>query len=349
MVVQNKQIGIWVHILAIVLFIGSRFVFKSPLDHSATLHSLAIWREVFRYVLLVAFFYFHYYFIIAKYYYSKQIIKYIFSVFGWFMLVTFLPNLFFQNTNPPTINVPYHFCGYHFHPFFNTILNLLLDTHNSYYPFISIWFLSVVMHITSRLKQIASEKMETELAFLKAQINPHFLFNSLNSIYSLALSKSDKAPDAVLKLSEMMRYVTDESKNEFVPLDKEVNYLNNYIELQTMRMPASTKLEYKISITEAHKQIAPLILIHFIENAFKHGLSTEVNSTIQIDIICTDDELSLYTANPKLNSPKYNQGEDSIGLQNTVNRLEFMYPNKHKLTIDDTPTHYFVTLKMNLI
>jgi LytS/YehU family sensor histidine kinase len=217
------------------------------------------------------------------------------------------------------------------------------------YVFFSILFISLIIAITQRLKKISAEKMETELQFLKAQVNPHFLFNSLNSIYSLSLIKSDKTPTAVLKLSEMMRYVTDESKNEFVSMEKEIKYIDNYVELQNLRLPSATKLEYRTDIKTSYKQIAPLILIHFVENAFKHGLSASTPSTIQIDIFTTEDELSLYTANPKHNRQKPTQKEDGIGLQNTINRLEFLYPNNHTLTINDTPNNYFVTLKMNLI
>jgi LytS/YehU family sensor histidine kinase len=115
-----------------------------------------------------------------------------------------------------------------------------------------------------------------------------------------------------------------------------------------MRMPETTKLEFTTDIKNYEKRVASLILIHFIENSFKHGLSNEMPSTIQIDIFGTEDELSLYTANRKHKITKINQQEDGIGLQNTINRLEYLYPNQHKLTINDTPTHYFVTLKMNL-
>jgi sensor histidine kinase YesM len=342
-----KKPIIALHILTIVLFIGSRFIFRPSFDHSSVMTSVFTWREIFRYLLLVGFFYFQYYYCIPRLYFGKKTFLYVLYNIGCFIIISYLPNLLFWAFTPRPANL-HNTSQNNTHAILNDIQYYLFDLQHSFYIFICVLFFSLVLAITSRLKKIASEKMETELSFLKAQVNPHFLFNSLNSIYSLSLSKSDKTADAVLKLSEMMRYVTDESKNDIVSLKKEINYINNYIQLQNMRMPDSTKLEYTTEIKNYDKQIASLILIHFIENSFKHGLSNEIPSTIQIDIFGTEDELSLYTANRKHKLTRINQQEDGIGLQNTINRLEYLYPNKHKLTINDTPTHYFVTLKMNL-
>jgi hypothetical protein len=343
---QNKLL----HIAIIIVFIGSRFVFVEPGPHHAHNPQLTVCQEVFRYTLLACFFYFHQLYLIPNYYFTKRHSNHLGWIFVCYCIIAYLPNLLFFPYQHKDV---FSEMNIRFDNKLEQLLYFLklyvFKLHTSYYIFFSLFFLSLVLAVSNRLRVIATEKTESELKFLKAQINPHFLFNSLNSIYGLALTKNEKAPSAVLKLSDMMRYVTDESKNEFVPLKKEMNYLNNYIDLQQMRMPTNTKLEYNLSVSNESKQIAPLILIHFVENAFKHGLSIESPSTIQIDIITTDDELSLYTANRKLNNPKYNQDADSIGLQNTVNRLKMLYPGAHKLTIDDTPSHYYVTLKMNLI
>ena len=130
-----------------------------------------------------------------------------------------------------------------------------------------------MLKINSRLKLAEKEKVNAELSYLKAQINPHFLFNTLNSIYSLAIEKSDYTATAVVKLSSMMRYVITDASHKFVPLEKEINYISNYIELQKLRIDSSIKLMYTVTGDISDKKIAPLVLISFIENAFKYGVN----------------------------------------------------------------------------
>lgn len=192
------------------------------------------------------------------------------------------------------------------------------------------------------------DKLDAELSYLKAQINPHFLFNTLNSIYSLALQKSDDAANAVVKLSGMMRYVLTESQRESVSLEKEINYIKDYVELQKLRLGNAVRLDFNISGNAAQKQIAPLLLIPFIENAFKHGVNAEENSEIKIEINVTESAVNLFVKNNKVNVDNTTDVKTGLGVENTKNRLILLYPDKHHLTIDDNPLSFAVSLSINI-
>lgn len=220
--------------------------------------------------------------------------------------------------------------------------------NSSLFNFILVFILSFLLKSNQRLTEIQNDKLKSEVRYLKAQIKPHFFFNTLNSIYSLTLAKSDQAPDAVLKLSSMMRYVVAESSREQVSLEKEMEYIKNYINLQQLRMDESTDMAFTVTGSYAGKNISPLLLIPFIENAFKFGLNTEKESAISIGIAITDEELSLTVINKKVypNVPK--DEKNGQGIENTRQRLQYMYPDKHKLTIFDTQDTFTVNLSINL-
>ena len=200
---------------------------------------------------------------------------------------------------------------------------------------------SLLFAISGRLQNVEKEKMKSELAFLKAQINPHLLFNTLNSIYALALKKDDKTPDAVIQLSELMRYIITNANDEVIDLSKEINYINNYVMLQKTRLGNTVNVNYKVSGTPFGKVITPLILISFIENAFKHGANPDQTSEICINIDILEKELTMLVSNKKTHSV---QSETGIGLHNTIERLALLYPNQHQLKIEDMPDKYIVNL-----
>src|ERR1700748_3501739 len=188
-----------------------------------------------------------------------------------------------------------------------------------------------MLKISNRLKLAEREKVNAELSYLKAQINPHFLFNTLNSIYSLAIEKSDYTATAVVKLSGMMRYVITDASHKFVSLEKEINYISDYIELQKIRLDDSIKLSYSVSGDPADKIVAPLVLISFIENAFKYGVNAEENSEIKIHIDSTKGYVHLRVFNKKVKIQQVNTHTSGLGIENTINRLQLLYPGRHKL------------------
>lgn len=199
---------------------------------------------------------------------------------------------------------------------------------------------------------LAKEKVVSELSYLKSQINPHFLFNSLNSIYYLASLRSADTEKAVLMLSDLMRYVLYESATNKVELNKEIDYLGNYIELQKLRI--STKKNIKVHFSKHGDfnpySIEPLLIIPFVENAFKHGISYKDPSYILIQLVVINDQLQVTVANSKHQTkyakPVKEQG--GIGLQNVEKRLALLYPNKHELKISNKPNEYKIDLTLKL-
>jgi two-component system, LytTR family, sensor kinase len=200
-------------------------------------------------------------------------------------------------------------------------------------------------------QELANQTLQSELKFLKSQINPHFLFNTLNSLYALTLKKSDLAPEIVLKLSEMMRYMLYECNEKSVPLEKEVNYLINYLDLEKLRHGKKIAIQYNQSGAIANQNIAPLIFIPFIENCFKHGVSHQIaQAFVNIELSVVQNKVTIEIENSKhATMPSLtNKKSGGIGLGNVKRRLDLVYPNQYKLHIDDTPLTYKVTLQINL-
>jgi two-component system LytT family sensor kinase len=195
-------------------------------------------------------------------------------------------------------------------------------------------------------RNLESEKKEMELQFLKSQLNPHFLFNSLNNIYSLAYQKSDKTADAILKLSEIMRYMIYESNDSWVSLSKEIEYVQSYIELQKLRFRDGAAVELSLNGEIDNQQIVPLILISFVENAFKHGVANDPKDPIKINIIANQKILHFSVTNKK---NKHNKDEvGGVGLNNVERRLQLLYPERYKLNIVNSATHYTSELMLDL-
>lgn len=200
-----------------------------------------------------------------------------------------------------------------------------------------------------RLKEIEAEKLNTELIGLKSQINPHFLFNSLNTIYALTLVESSNATAAVIQLSNMMRYVMEDAQEDHVPIEKEIEHLQNYIAFQELRANDNLHINFIISNDATHSiHIAPLILISFIENAFKYGISAQEFSEIKIQLSVSNTDLHFTISNKIFPNLSTLEREKGIGLSNTKRRLELMYPNKHELIIENKTQTFFVDLKIDL-
>jgi len=197
-------------------------------------------------------------------------------------------------------------------------------------------------------KELENGKMAAELSFLRMQINPHFLFNSLNSIYSLSLKKSDAAPQAVLKLSEMMRYMLYEHEDteHKVSLAKEIEYLKNYVALQKIRFDEQLHVEFLVEGEAKDKKIAPLLLVPFVENGFKHGLLSDPQYPFRINLLIDGNRLVFQVRNKKNLDNKDQAG--GIGMTNVNKRLMLLYPGKHQLTVRDEESFYQCDLTLYL-
>ncbi|PXY39969.1 sensor histidine kinase [Flavobacterium cheongpyeongense] len=319
----------------------------------------------FIYFSLLCFFYFNYYYLIQKYYFqNKQLLYFIMIAcfllfFLWISRFLDRPDhnfLDFRNHPKPFLNHPNPFQkGIKPPPHFHNLPSGLMsfDTKGgppTQYGHTALVYLlgvisSLLFAISSRLQNVEKEKMKSELAFLKAQINPHFLFNTLNSIYALALKKDDKTPDAVIQLSELMRYIITNANDEVLDLSKEINYITNFVSLQKTRLGDTVSIDYKVNGNAFGKAITPLILISFIENAFKHGVNPDKTSEICIAIDIHEKDLTLMVSNKKIFSV---ESETGIGLQNTIERLALLYPDRHQLKIEDSHDKYIVNLTIEV-
>ncbi len=193
-------------------------------------------------------------------------------------------------------------------------------------------------------------RLEVELKFLRSQVNPHLLFNSLNSIYSYALQHSNEVPDMVLKLSEILRYMLYECDKPLVDLQREINYIKDYIALQKMRME-DADIEFNVVGNFNQKQIAPMVLISFVENAFKFGTQIE-NPKIRIDLSLENDELRFLCENDYSKRPVIDnvveKESGGLGIKNSQQLLELAYKDRHQLIIEDLDNRFKVELKLNL-
>lgn len=198
----------------------------------------------------------------------------------------------------------------------------------------------------SHLREVKNEKLISELDLLKSQIDSHFFFNTLNLIYSLTIENSPKTPETVLRLSSMMRYVLN-SKDTYVNLDKEISYIQDYIEMYTMRIDPKVNVRFSTITDVPDYVIAPMILIPYVENAFKHGVLEEGDSYIEIQISIIEDMLRLHINNT-IGAKSDEFEKTQIGQINSKRRLELHYPGKHKLSIKETATHYDLTLELIL-
>ncbi|MBS1653881.1 MAG: sensor histidine kinase [Bacteroidetes bacterium] len=222
----------------------------------------------------------------------------------------------------------------------------------SFFLFFMVMSFSVALQYRQRLAvtekramQAEADKANAELSFLKAQINPHFLFNTLNNIYSLAVMKDDKTAESVMKLSNIMRYVTDEVGEDFVPLEEEIECLKDFTDLQRLRLSKKTTVDLSIAGIVEGKRIPPLVLMSFVENAFKYGISNHEEAIITIRVETDAAGISFYCRNNNYDNrePVNRKG---VGISNTQKRLSFLYPSKHSLLITSDDQFFTVELRL---
>ncbi len=226
---------------------------------------------------------------------------------------------------------------YSISPFF--FIKILFDILRFY----SKWFKS-----ERKTVQLEMDKLNLEKDFLKAQLNPHFLFNTLNNLYGLSLRRDEQTPQVITQLSEMLRYTLYESNAEMVPLAKELQYLENYVMLEKMRYKDNADIVCEIDDSNVdHQVIAPLLTFTFIENGFKYGLKKKKEGFLKINISTKQNVFYFSITNDKQENEKPKEF-GGIGLENAKKRLELLYPDKHSLKIEDRGKTFSVELKINL-
>jgi len=341
-----------IHLFAWLCFLFYPFVLGVPFKEEILI------RLFFQTCLLAIFFYVNATLFVPQFLFKRKVAFYIITVLLIIAIIVaamyFFNHLFdldsraFSNTPPP--NTPPH----HPHrmprhgnpglmrmirPIFSSLFIVAVSTS---YVALMEWFKN-----ERKKKDIENQNLTSELAFLKSQVSPHFLFNTLNNIYSLSLSNSTTTSNAIMKLSQLLRYMLYEADDRQVSLEKEVEYLNDYIELQKMRMKEGVNISF-IRQGDFHgKMIAPMLLIPFIENSFKHGINYSKPSDISVNITLLGNELLLNVENI-IHSITRQSDASGIGLVNVKRRLSLLYPNRFTLTISDTNGNYKVNLKLTL-
>jgi sensor histidine kinase YesM len=198
----------------------------------------------------------------------------------------------------------------------------------------------------NQILSLEKEKSQSELDLLKQQLNPHFFFNTLNNLYALSLQKSEKTSESILQLSELMRYTIYKGQEKSVSLGQELKYLEDYIQLQQIRLKNPLNLKFEKNINNPKLEIAPLLLIVFIENAFKHGIETAENSAfLNISLVCNEKELYFSCEN---SFDEENTNIPGIGIANLKKRLDLLYPNKHSLKLSSENHIFKAELKLKL-
>jgi hypothetical protein len=360
---------LFLHLAGCVLFLSLPILFSpESLSLRSYLTNPPTQRDIIIYLLVLGVFYANYFLLIPTYYFTRKYLAFSLLNLCCFGLLTFMPFLLIPRFAPPTFRQPPPSSRpYDASPSTSTQHNQpgptdapppdnhplrprfhFMDTSQHLFLFLVVLFLALLLKIRDRLLRAEDEKLHAELAYLKAQINPHFLFNILNSIYALALERSDRTAGAVVKLSSMMRYVLLEAGREKVPLEQEIIYLTDYIELQQTRFEDSLQLDFSVIGRPEGKNIAPLLLIPFVENAFKHGINPEQPSSILIRIDIGEQRLRLQVTNKKVDTKLLPSGPAGLGINNTRQRLGILYPAHYTLSIEDGADDFNVLLTLPL-
>ncbi|TWF35648.1 histidine kinase [Chitinophaga polysaccharea] len=305
-------------------------------------------------VTYVALFYFHTTFLFPRLYFRKLYVLYFLAVGLMLIMVNYMQpfdHLFRRFPHPsmeagwyPPATAPVEREG---HP--PVRIDMVSD-----FLFLLTIALSIAIETTQRWRQTEqralyaeTRKTQAELSFLKAQINPHFLFNTLNNIYSLAMTRSDHTATSIMKLSNMLRYVTEDTRHEYVLLENEIDCLRDYIDLQKLRLTSKTKVNFAVTGSPGIKCIAPLVLLPFLENAFKYGVSNHEASEINILLNTSEKHIHFFCSN-KLFRITDDMQRTGIGIANTRQRLDHLYPDRYELEIREDNGAYAISLQLQV-
>lgn len=208
---------------------------------------------------------------------------------------------------------------------------------------------SIALKREKEATALKNEKLKAEMKFLKSQINPHFLFNALNNIYALSYVKSERTPEMILKLSDMLRYLLYESSEDKVPLKKEITYIQNYIDLQQLKDDNKANIEAQFEVDNENHMIHPMLFIPFVENSFKHSKIEDLEKGwINMQLTAGDDSIRFHISNSIPGTEYTKDKAGGIGLQNVKRRLNLLYPDKHELNIQKSDYSFSVTLNLLL-
>lgn len=283
-------------------------------------------------------FYINAYILIPKYFLINKYKQYIFALTSLLLLLSTIHSVSWVLLVPER---SLKISGFVFFYFFPSLFFIISSTA---------WTMVRDKQSTDRLtKEKETENLKTELAFLRSQVSPHFMFNVLNNMVALARKKSDLLEPSLIKLSSLLRYMLYETDEDKVLLEKEIDYLQSYIDLQQQRFGNKVKVNVCMSDFDASYFIEPMLLIPFVENAFKHGTGLPQPAEINIELKANNNQLHFVVSNSyQHNAFEIKDKTSGIGLQNVKRRLNLLYPNTHNFQIDDKENRYVVSLKLNL-
>tara|TARA_R110001583_G_scaffold192694_1_gene359533 strand:- start:4882 stop:5961 length:1080 start_codon:yes stop_codon:yes gene_type:complete len=292
--------------------------------------------------LLISYFLIYYlipnYLLAKKYKYFILYSVYTFIISVYIIILSILYGLIYSegykdvDTAPLTKTLPFIILGVFFVVLIVVSLSLIMHNYNSIVKNES---------LNSKILTAQLQLKEQELKFLKMQIHPHFLFNSLNTIYGFALKKGDEAPEMILKLSNLLDYILYQIEKPSVLLQDEINHLLDYVSLEKMRFHDTMEVKIEKNIENKNSQIAPMLLIPFVENAFKHGAIVKGKLQVNISLVTKGNELFFEISNTSIKDNNYEKG---IGLENIEKRLEMLYPGVHKIELEQHENSFKVQL-----
>lgn len=361
-----KKYSLFIHLFGWVIFISLPLLFLSGLgsDVFEQLRRPPFWIFVLSFLGL---FYFNTYILVPKLYQAQKIGYYFLTVFFLLLLFNGLKPLghlmragIRPEFGPPGFPPPFKpFKPYKHHhppkppPFLRVPppVRPAFDI-TSIFLFTLVIILGIAIQTREKLlkteKKVAfaeKEKAHAELSFLKAQINPHFLFNTLNNIYGLAVAGSKHTAESILQLSNIMRYVTDEAGRDFVPLQAEVDRIGDFIDLQKLRLGKTTLVTYLVTGDPSMHQVPPLLLLTFVENIFKYGISKSEKTEVVIKVQSEENFFAFETKN-SIFSTKEKFERTGIGVENAKKRLDYLYSGKYQLEINSHDKEFTVYLKV---
>ena len=334
-----------VHSLLILLFISIPIISSPDFKYNLDIFSVPPFiRNFVGYLLIIGFFYLNYYLLLPRYFFKKKYVLYTFSVITSFLLIIALDHILFPH--------PLHPRPKSFNPEFGRPPRPPFDFHlfiNLLVPFLLILLFSISLGLNRKTKQIELDKYQAELQNLKYQLQPHFLFNSLNNIYSISILEPQKTPNYILELSEILRYLLKTDGSLVVQLADDLRFCKQYIDLQKLRFEDDDNWTVKFPEVPSSLQISPFLMMPIIENVFKYGIHPDKDSPIKIEVQVKKNVLHLTTFNRKNN----HSGENlllaqSLGLTKTKERLDLLFPDKYQLKIQETERDFQVDLEIEL-
>lgn len=298
-------------------------------------------------LLLVAFFYFNQYYLLPKIWKIHGVAAWFATIILTAIIVVGIPVFLREQLiadlrqsaqgfrSPP-------FLGFGF--LVNCVLFLLVAAVSS-----GFWLAREYRKSAQLIIESENARLDAELAQLKAQINPHFLFNTLNGIYALTLEKSDAAPDALLRLSSLLRYLLGASSADLVLIKDDLEHLKAFVELHQIRLPEKSSVSFVVDgVASKDKKMAPMLLLPFVENAFKYGVSAQETAHIDIRISLNTNTLEFFCENKIVRQKTTKDEVSGIGIKNTRRRLDMIYPNQHELRMEEKDGRFEVNLKINI-